>query len=64
MVHKVCDPCVQLDIVIEANASTIRVLEAVQKKLNRMSPEEAAKFRLDNTLGGSSEVLHRKNISR
>ena len=49
---------------IETNASTIRVLEAVQKKLARMSSDEAAKFRLDNCLGGTSEILHRKAIQR
>ena len=40
------------------------MLEGVQKKMARMNSEEAAKFRLDNTLGGSSEVLHRKAIQR
>ncbi len=30
----------------------------------RMSPEEAAKFTLDNGLGGTSEVLQRKAIHR
>ena len=54
----------QLDIVIETNLSTIRVLEAVHKKLQRMTAEEGAKFRLDNSLGGSSDVLHRKAIQR
>lgn len=54
----------QLDVVIETNLAAIRVLEAVQKKLGRMTSEEAAKFRLDNTLGGYSEVLHRKAIQR
>ena len=56
--------CFQLDVVLETNLSTIRVLEAVQKKLSRMTSEEAAKFRLDNCLGGTSEVLHRKAIQR
>ena len=54
----------QLDIVIEVNSHTIRVLEHVNKKLSRMSPEEAAKFRLDNSLGGTSDVVHRKAIQR
>lgn len=54
----------QLDIVIEVNTHTIRVLEHVNKKLSRMSPEEQAKFKLDNCLGGTSEVLHRKAIQR
>lgn len=42
----------QLDMVIELNLATIRVLEGVQKKLARMSSEDAAKFKLDNSLGG------------
>lgn len=51
-------------MVLETNLATIRVLESVQKKLSRMSAEEQAKFRLDNTLGGTSEVIHRKAIHR
>ena len=54
----------KLDVVLETNLSTIRVLEAVQKKLSRMTSEEGAKFKLDNCLGGTSEVLHRKAIQR
>lgn len=56
--------CSQLDVVLETNLAAIRVLESVQRKLSRMSAEEQAKFRLDNTLGGSSEVVHRKAIQR
>uniref|UniRef100_A0AAZ3Q0Z6 Paired amphipathic helix protein Sin3a n=1 Tax=Oncorhynchus tshawytscha TaxID=74940 RepID=A0AAZ3Q0Z6_ONCTS len=55
---------VSLDVVLETNLATIRMLETVQRKLSRMSAEEQAKFRLDNTLGGSSEVIHRKAIQR
>lgn len=54
----------ELDVVLETNLATIRVLEAMQKKLSRMSAEEQAKFRLDNTLGGCSEIIHRKAIQR
>lgn len=54
----------QLDVVLETNLATIRVLEAIQKKLSRLSAEEQAKFRLDNTLGGTSEVIHRKALQR
>uniref|UniRef100_A0A8C2CAX1 Paired amphipathic helix protein Sin3a n=1 Tax=Cyprinus carpio TaxID=7962 RepID=A0A8C2CAX1_CYPCA len=54
----------ELDVVLETNLATIRVLEVVQKKLSRMSAEEQAKFRLDNTLGGCSEIIHRKAIQR
>lgn len=59
-----CCCCSQLDVVLETNLAAIRVLETVQRKLSRMSAEEQAKFRLDNTLGGSSEVVHRKAIQR
>ncbi|XP_018324326.1 paired amphipathic helix protein Sin3b [Agrilus planipennis] len=54
----------ELDVVIETNASTIRVLEGVQKKLNRMSPDEVARYRLDECLGGSSPVLHQRALKR
>ena len=56
--------CFKLDVVLETNLATIRVLEAIQKKLSRLSAEEQAKFRLDNTLGGSSEIIHRKALQR
>lgn len=54
----------ELDVVIETNASTIRVLEGVEKKLNRMSPEEVARFRLDDCLGGQSPVIHQRALKR
>uniref|UniRef100_A0A671V7Q0 SIN3 transcription regulator family member Aa n=1 Tax=Sparus aurata TaxID=8175 RepID=A0A671V7Q0_SPAAU len=63
-IYRCEDERFELDVVLETNLATIRVLEAVQRKLSRMSAEEQAKFRLDNTLGGSSEVVHRKAIQR
>ncbi|XP_028679684.2 SIN3 transcription regulator family member Aa isoform X2 [Erpetoichthys calabaricus] len=63
-IYRCEDERFELDVVLETNLATVRVLEAVQKKLSRMSAEEQAKFRLDNTLGGSSEVIHRKAIQR
>ncbi|KAJ8924461.1 hypothetical protein NQ315_007258 [Exocentrus adspersus] len=54
----------ELDVVIEVNASTIRVLEGVFKKLGRMSSDEVAKFKLDDCLGGSSPTLHQRAIKR
>ncbi|XP_046857434.1 paired amphipathic helix protein Sin3b-like isoform X2 [Xenia sp. Carnegie-2017] len=54
----------ELDGIIEVNLSTIRVLEAVQKKLGHMTSEEQQKFRLDGCLGGTSEVIHKKAIYR
>jgi paired amphipathic helix protein Sin3a len=44
--------------------ATIRVLESVQKKLSRMTPEDRSRFKLDDTLGGTSSVVHQKAIRR
>ncbi|GBP34347.1 Paired amphipathic helix protein Sin3a [Eumeta japonica] len=54
----------ELDVVIETNASTIRVLEGVQKKLSRMTSEDATKFRLDDCLGGNSPTIHQRVLRR
>lgn len=51
-------------MVLETNLATIRALEAVQRRLSRLTAEEQVKFRLDNTMGGCSEVIHRKAIQR
>lgn len=51
-------------MVIETNASTIRVLEGVQKKLSRMNAEDAAKHRLDDCLGGHSPTIHQRALRR
>ncbi|XP_051557779.1 paired amphipathic helix protein Sin3a isoform X2 [Myxocyprinus asiaticus] len=63
-IYRCEDERFELDVVLETNLATIRVLETVQKRLSRMSAEEQAKFKLDNTIGGSSEVIHRKAIQR
>lgn len=55
---------IQLDVVIETNASTILALEGVHKKLSRMSPEEASRFRLDDCLGGTSPTIHQRALKR
>lgn len=54
----------ELDVVIETNASTIRVLEAINKKLGRMGPDEIAKYKLDDCLGGNSPTLHQRALKR
>lgn len=63
-IYRCEDERFELDVVIETNASTIRVLEGVQKKLNRMSPEEVSRFRLDDCLGGQSPVIHQRALKR
>uniref|UniRef100_A0A8C6X7A6 Paired amphipathic helix protein Sin3b n=1 Tax=Naja naja TaxID=35670 RepID=A0A8C6X7A6_NAJNA len=62
--HRCEDERFELDVVLETNLATIRVLESVQKKLTRMSQEDQEKFRLDDCLGGTSEVIQRRAIYR
>ncbi|KAM6943140.1 paired amphipathic helix protein Sin3a-like [Xenentodon cancila] len=63
-IYRCEDERFELDIVLETNLATIRALETVQRRLSRMSAEEQLRFKLDNTMGGSSEVIHRKAIQR
>ncbi|CAH0404346.1 unnamed protein product [Chilo suppressalis] len=63
-IYRCEDERFELDVVIETNASTIRVLEGVQKKLSRMSADEAARYRLDECLGGSSPTIHQRALRR
>lgn len=63
-IYRCEDERFELDVVLETNLATIRVLETVQRKLSRMPAEEQLRFKLDNTLGGSSEIIHRKAIQR
>ncbi|XP_018902629.1 paired amphipathic helix protein Sin3a [Bemisia tabaci] len=63
-IYRCEDERFELDVVIETNAATIRVLEGVQKKLNRLSPDEVSKFRLDDCLGGTSATIHQRALRR
>ncbi|PSN32659.1 hypothetical protein C0J52_12290 [Blattella germanica] len=63
-IYRCEDERFELDVVIETNAATIRVLEGVQKKFSRLSPEEVAKFRLDDCLGGCSPTIHQRALRR
>lgn len=63
-IYRCEDERFELDVVIETNASTIRVLEGVSKKISRMSQEEAQKFKLDDCLGGCSPTIHQRAIKR
>ncbi|KAL7829066.1 hypothetical protein SRHO_G00327000 [Serrasalmus rhombeus] len=62
--HRCEDERFELDVVLETNLATIRVLESVQKKLARLSPEDQDRFRLDDCLGGTSEVIQRRAVYR
>ncbi|KAM9385202.1 LOW QUALITY PROTEIN: paired amphipathic helix protein Sin3b [Pholidichthys leucotaenia] len=61
--HRCEDERFELDVVLETNLATIR-LESVQKKLSRLSPEDQDRFRLDDCLGGTSEVIQRRAVYR
>ncbi|XP_069994313.1 paired amphipathic helix protein Sin3a isoform X4 [Penaeus vannamei] len=63
-IYRCEDERFELDVVLETNLATMRVLEGVHKKLQRMSPEEAARFRLDDSLGGNSPTIHQRAIRR
>ncbi|XP_054646122.1 paired amphipathic helix protein Sin3b isoform X1 [Dunckerocampus dactyliophorus] len=62
--HRCEDERFELDVVLETNLATIRVLESIQKKLSRLSPEDQDRFRLDDCLGGTSEVIQRRAVYR
>ncbi|XP_048001853.1 LOW QUALITY PROTEIN: paired amphipathic helix protein Sin3a [Leguminivora glycinivorella] len=63
-IYRCEDERFELDVVIETNAATIRVLEGVQKKLSRMTADDAAKYRLDDCLGGHSATIHQRALRR
>lgn len=54
----------ELDVVLETNLCTIKVLENLLSKMNRMKPDELAKLKLDDMLGGESQVIHMKAVQR
>lgn len=64
IIYRCEDERFELDVVIETNSATIRVLEGVQKKLSRMTPEEVSRFRLNDCLGGNSPTIHKRAIRR
>lgn len=63
-IYRTEDERFEFDVVLETNKDTIKVLECVQKKMSRMPPEEAARYRLDDCLGGSSPTIHQRAIRR
>uniref|UniRef100_A0A182K7V0 Paired amphipathic helix protein Sin3a n=1 Tax=Anopheles christyi TaxID=43041 RepID=A0A182K7V0_9DIPT len=63
-IYRCEDERFELDVVIETNSATIRVLEGVQKKLTRMSQDEVSRFRLDDCLGGTSPTIHQRALRR
>ena len=64
LIFRIEDERFELDVVLESNLSTIRILESLQTKLGQMTPDELSKYRLNNSLGGNSEIIHIKAIQR
>lgn len=64
IIYRCEDERFELDVVIETNNTTIRVLEGVQKRISRMSPDDLARYRLDDCLGGTSATTHQRAIKR
>ena len=63
-IYRTEDERFEFDVVLETNRDTIKVLECVQKKMARMPPEEAARYRLDDCMGGTSPTIHQRAIRR
>ncbi|CAO1419976.1 unnamed protein product [Diamesa tonsa] len=63
-IYRCEDERFELDVVIETNNATIRVLEGVQKRVSRMTAEEVNRFRLDDYLGGTSQTIHQRALRR
>ena len=63
-IYRCEDERFELDVVLETNSATIRVLEGVQKKMSKMSPDELSRFKLDDYLGGTSQTIHQRAIRR
>lgn len=64
IIYRCEDERFELDVVIETNSATIRVLEGVSKKISRMGAEELQRFRLDDQLGGNSPTIHQRALRR
>ncbi|XP_040564343.1 paired amphipathic helix protein Sin3a isoform X2 [Lepeophtheirus salmonis] len=63
-IYRTEDERFEFDVILETNRDTIKVLECVQRKMSRMPPEEAARYKLDDTLGGNSPTIHQRAIRR
>jgi len=51
----------ELDMVIQANLSTIKVLKNLQEKVNKMTPEELSTFAVDDN---DFSIIHARAVSR
>lgn len=54
----------EYDFYIEANLRTIQTLEVINNRINAMTPEEKASFRLPEGLGATSMTIYKKVIRK
>lgn len=52
------------DLNIDANLNAIALLEPIAKRLEQMTPEEKANFRLEPGLGGQSVTIYERIIKK
>jgi paired amphipathic helix protein Sin3a len=64
LIFRIEDERFELDLVLETNMSTIRVLENVMARIGHMTSDELGKFKLTSMLGGTSECIHVRAIQR
>ena len=62
--YKCEDERYEMDRIIEANMATINVLEAASQKMSTLSGEELVRFKLNNSLNGTSECIYAAALRR
>ncbi|KXS16514.1 hypothetical protein M427DRAFT_154438 [Gonapodya prolifera JEL478] len=62
--HKAEDERYEFDLNIQSNLHVIAVLEPIAKKIAAMTPEEKAKFKLEEGLGGTSGTIYKRVIKK
>ncbi|KAJ3114140.1 Transcriptional regulatory protein sin3 [Phlyctochytrium bullatum] len=62
--HKCEEERYEFDINIEANLHTIALLEPIYRKIQTMTQEEKAKFKLPPGLGGQSTTIYQRVIKK
>ncbi|KAG0215110.1 Transcriptional regulatory protein sin3 [Mortierella sp. GBA30] len=62
--HKCEEERYEFDMNIEANLHTIALLEPIAKKIQTMSLDERARFKLPEGLGGSSKTIYQRIIKK
>ncbi|KAK9768683.1 hypothetical protein K7432_000515 [Basidiobolus ranarum] len=62
--HKCEEERYEYDLNIEANLSTIALLEPIARKIQNMTPDERTKYKLPPGLGGPSLCIYKRMINK